>query len=150
MKNLDRCVAMARDGSSTYAIANGITRRMMNQAMWKKLYVTDEGVIGAELAEPYVALLSVDIIEEKRVDVADDREPVRGDHDGAEWRDCVPAWLVEGSWWNRVKTTKPRTCARGSSRSRLLARAVSLGLGSKETHLVRPPGLEPGTCRLRV
>jgi hypothetical protein len=54
---LQRCLAFLGDCEQTYLDAPPEERRQLNQGMFEKFYVTEDGVVGAELAAPFGILL---------------------------------------------------------------------------------------------
>jgi site-specific DNA recombinase len=60
-KALDLALEAAIDAELTYALADPVLRRQLNQAFFVRIFVSDGEVVGAELAEPYAALLRPDL-----------------------------------------------------------------------------------------
>ena len=59
--NLETCAKKLRDVTATYRDAGEKARRSLNQALFEKLFVTEEGIVGADLAQPYSQLLDPDL-----------------------------------------------------------------------------------------
>ena len=57
---LNRAVELASDCHATYAASVPAGRRLMNQAFFKKLYLSENGIVRWELAEPFNVLLGAE------------------------------------------------------------------------------------------
>lgn len=136
--NLGRCLDLMSDCHATYASAADSVRRHMNQAIFRKLYIDEEGIVRHELEEPFATLHDPQLR-----DTADLGEPT------AE----QPQWLTNGSWWqgsndeieHAGRTQFVRmidgTCIRRADKG--LNRT-----GLNESYVVPPAGLEPALGRV--
>ena len=64
--NLSRALALAENWTAAYRDSGPTIRRQMNQAIFKKIYVDDEGGVTSEFSEPFELLLSSEVIEAAR------------------------------------------------------------------------------------
>ncbi len=64
--NLNQALALAENWAAAYRDAGPTIRRQMNQAIFKKIYVDDEGGVTSEFSEPFELLLSSEVIEAAR------------------------------------------------------------------------------------
>lgn len=60
---LAEALALVADCSAPYRQADPDIRRSFNQVFFRRLFVGDEGVVGAELTDPYAEILADDLIE---------------------------------------------------------------------------------------
>ncbi len=78
---LDALLDILDDAQATYRQAPGVVRRQLNQAVFQRLYLDDDTVVGADLSQPYLRLLSPELpdqlLQEEREALA--RTPSRGD-----------------------------------------------------------------------
>ncbi len=58
---LDHLLAIVDDAHATYQKAPASARRQLNQAIFERLYIDDGTVVGSDLTEPYLRLLSPDL-----------------------------------------------------------------------------------------
>jgi uncharacterized membrane protein len=58
---LDQALAMAINCHEAYTAAKPAGKRQLNQALFDKLYVTPDGIVAADLAEPFAQLLTHDL-----------------------------------------------------------------------------------------
>ena len=63
--NLDDALTLLEDCGKAYRLASDSERRCFNQALFKKLLVTDDLTVDAEYAEPFDALLNPEIFKKK-------------------------------------------------------------------------------------
>jgi site-specific DNA recombinase len=109
-----------------YLCAKPYTRRLMNQAIFEAIWITDDDEVRSQLASPFKEVLEIDAalraaiqkIKDKKGINPDDRIPVS--IGGGENDEASDPW--EGS--------------------------EDFALGSISASMVGPPGLEPGTNRL--
>jgi hypothetical protein len=59
---LNEALRLATDSEYAYRVADDQTRRGWNQDFFKRIYIRDEEVVGAELTDTYAALLSEELI----------------------------------------------------------------------------------------
>ena len=143
---LDHCLALVTDCGSTYLQAGSDERRQMNQAMYRRFEVTEDGVVKAELSDTYAVLLRPDLIVETGAETTESPDPVadvEAQHEPQAWCSGWPAWLRVGRWWGRISSS----IRRGTPPAPALA---FRGLGLNMNYVVRRVGLEPTTYRLRV
>ena len=121
-QNLARSMELAVDWHSAYLSATGMVRRQMNQAIFAKLYVHEDGRISSELAEPFNILLSSTVANfATRVAKANDDAQMSGDTIDLAWEQLSAEWAAE------AETTNPRrTACVGGSRVNLLVGAEGL------------------------
>jgi site-specific DNA recombinase len=151
-KTLEKCLQFATDCDRSYRESPPTLRRQLNQAVFRKFIVDEDGILKADLAEPFDRLLSPNLLEEKeqdeesmvtaRLEEVDIEESPR--HHNDEWADGVPAWLRDSQWWNQ-KQDRPHGYAVTGRNHRSVGRRriVSLCLGSKENDLAEGVGFEP-------
>ncbi len=60
-KALDLALELAIDAVLTYATADPALRRQLNQAFFLRVYIRDDDVVDADLAEPYASLFNPDL-----------------------------------------------------------------------------------------
>jgi len=96
---------LQRDLSEVYARSDDTVRRLMNQAIFAALWVSDEEVVAAELAEPFASLRTLSTV------LGSAARPVRGaagGHPGHEKGTAAsPAsrtaalviGSINGKWW---------------------------------------------------
>ncbi len=140
---LDRCLALVTNCGLTYTQAGPDERRQLNQAMYRRFEINEDGVVRAELSETYAMLLRPDLVEGDDGVQRASVEAIDAEHVADDWHEGWPAWLRAGRWWGRIveafrRETQPAP-----------ALAVR-GLGLNMNYVVRRRGLEPRTCRLRV
>lgn len=143
---LDRCLALVTDCGGTYLQAGTDERRQMNQAMYQRFEVTEEGVVRAELSETYAVLLRPDLLVATEAEATESVIPVtdvEARHEHRAWHAGWPAWLRVSHWWERIADS----IRRGPEPAPALALR---GLGLNMNYVVRRRGLEPRTHRLRV
>jgi site-specific DNA recombinase len=58
---LDEALALAGNCQRAYRVADPRVRRQFNQAFFEKLYINEDGVGSADLAEPFAELLAHDL-----------------------------------------------------------------------------------------
>ena len=148
---LDICLRFAASCDQTYHGAPESLRRQLNQAVFKRFFVDEEGIVTADLAEPFDRLLGPDLLEEKEptekakvieLSVIDLDEPKA--HDNGEWANGVPVWLRDSQWWDQAQDRPYDDAVTGRKHRRNgTRRTVSLRLGSKENDLAEGVGFEP-------
>jgi site-specific DNA recombinase len=129
---LEHCLAFLDDCYDAYLTAPPQVRRHMNQAVFERFLVGEDGIDEAELSGAFEILLAPDLLT--TADVRMDAESASHDeqrrrHRNRDWHHGTPAWLTELLATLSGKTRKPR-----------LAFA---GLGLNESYLVPPAGFEP-------
>ena len=63
---MNKALALAENWAAAYRDAGPTIRRQMNQAIFKKIYVDDEGGVTSEFSEPFELLLSSEVVEAAR------------------------------------------------------------------------------------
>jgi hypothetical protein len=58
---LDAALKMVVNCHEAYVSAKPVGKRQLNQAIFDKLYVTPDGIVAADLAEPFAQLLTTDL-----------------------------------------------------------------------------------------
>lgn len=71
MDYIDAAVSFLERPGEVYANATDEIRRLMNQALFRRLYVQADEVIGAELNAPFDALLAADVAFQQKSTPAD-------------------------------------------------------------------------------
>ncbi|MCU1392035.1 MAG: recombinase family protein [Ilumatobacteraceae bacterium] len=121
-QNLNRSMDLAADWHAAYLSATGLVRRQMNQAIFSKLYVHEDGRISSELAEPFNILLSSTVADfATRVAKADDGAGPSSDTIDHAWEQLSAEWTAEAEMKN-----PRRTACVGGSRVNLLVGAEGL------------------------
>jgi site-specific DNA recombinase len=67
LANLETALKLAGDMGRAYALAGPTVRRLLNQAFFRQLRISEEDVAEAVLTEPYAQLLAIDLIDELEV-----------------------------------------------------------------------------------
>ncbi len=126
--NLSRCLAFLTNCYEAYLSAPQRVRRQMNQAVFERFLVDEDGSTEAELTGAFGVLLAPDFVQQRDAPIETDAEPV-GVHRTCDWRNGIPSALQPV--WRRLRADlkKPRP--------------TFVGLGSKEHYLVPPAGFEP-------
>jgi hypothetical protein len=96
-----RCLHFATHCSEMYAVAPANQRPQMNQAVFEKFYVDEDGVLGARLSEPFDVLLDPHLLVETDTNPESETDPVGSIdalHRNADWSDGAPGWLRDGAW----------------------------------------------------
>lgn len=127
------------------SLAGDCVRRRLNQAVFEKFFIDEDGTVTGELAEPFNILLNPHLLVETKDDPEDRYKATEGAqipsdeaidpmHRDENWRDGIPAWLADGRW-------SPRTCQTtnrrrpGRPRHTTATTPVLHGLGSKQSYL---------------
>lgn len=117
---LHGCLAFLTNCHKAYQDAPRQVRRRLNQAVFERFLVGEDGSTEAELTDVFSSLLAHDLV------IADEQETVElsSRHCNRDWLSGIPAWL--SARWN---INKPRPAL--------------AGLGLNEGYLVPPTGFEP-------
>ena len=155
---LDRCLEFLHDAATRYHTAPATSRRRMNQALFERIVIEEDGTVVGHLTGPYRQLLSPDLVvaattkltsKEPDSPAAEPAEPQLISFDPSAWHHGVPAWLARHrSWQQHTKRPLAATAAKGQTQGP--NRAFSCAWGLKKNHLVGPVGLEPTTYGLKV
>jgi site-specific DNA recombinase len=133
--NLRKTLAFAGDCHSAYRRAKPTTRRLFNQAFFRKIFVIDESHVRSELAPPFDLLLNGEV-KARAAAIASDERP----------RDPV---LLQA--WKAVRNTstlEKRVLEGAGNLKERFFRSLALGLNYNA--LVGRAGLEPATLGLKV
>lgn len=57
-QNLDEILALCAEAQHIYVESSHVMRRLLNQAVFAKLLVTEDAITGAELASPYAEVFA--------------------------------------------------------------------------------------------
>jgi site-specific DNA recombinase len=140
--NLDKCLELIKNWHRSYRLSKPHGRRLMNQAMFEKITVEENGITPV-MNEAFGLLFATDILQpiEKPVEYHREKKEERSAlpsyvYDKSAWINGVPAWLVTGGWWTEVKKT---TLANGGST--IKASLEKAGLSLNIVALVRVMGL---------
>lgn len=109
------------DCHAVYAMARPQLRRRLNQAVFERFLVGEDGSTEAELTETFSALLAPDLVT---TEGRPETTAVQARHRSRDWLAGVPSWL--GRLWD---TKEPRP--------------AFAGLGLNKVYLVPPTGFEP-------
>jgi site-specific DNA recombinase len=120
--NLNRALDRAADCQLAYREATGRMRRQFNLAFFKRLIISDEGIVSGELAEPWDVILA----EELHRAVA------------AREAESLTEAIEEAQRNKKRHPSEPGLALVGAT-----AAAPALGDGWSPNILVRPSGLEP-------
>ena len=103
-RNLHRAMDLAADWHLAYLSAGPAVRRQLNQAIFTKLFVHEDGRISSELAEPFITLLSSEVAHVARM-----RAVATPDASPEDWIDM--AWRELSVEWSRSqeRTNPPDT-----------------------------------------
>ena len=120
---LKEAIALAGDCQAAYRSAKPHERRLMNQAFFKRVFVTEDGITGHEWAEPFASLMAVSETEPEAVAEATTTEP------GMSLEALIHAAQPNRTTYQRKRPSR-------------WAGAFS-GVGLKETVVVEAMGIEP-------
>lgn len=141
---IEACLTLLERCVETYRNASPAVRRQMNQALFERFFITEDGVAEATLADPFRILLDPSFVvsrrRPRRTAEASKRAPALVAHWDEDWDDGVPAWLRDSTWWEKVAVPTGRHHA---PQPRSQGHLATVGLGLKEHHLVGRQGLEP-------
>jgi hypothetical protein len=121
---IDACLEFATRCDEVYASAPPQLRRQMNQAVFERFFVEDDGSVTGEPAGPFKVLLQPDLLEMESSPVG--VTSLGGGakyHRSSDWSDGMPTWLAR-----RLSGHLPR---------------LRLCEGSKEKQLAEGVGFEP-------
>ena len=113
-------IALASSAEEVYWKSTPAMRRQYNQALFQKLYITEDGATRAALTEPFAALLQEDLLQHVH------REVMRRKHDPAQ-------------------RTRPSRNGHGAGQERTNPAAAYRPQGSISELMVPPAGFEPAT-----
>jgi len=142
-RNLEQCLQFIRDAATTYRTASARIRRRMNQSLFERILVEEDGTVVGQLVGPYRQLLDPNLVIPASKLTA---EPEAADEPGEPqqevvfdpkaWSLGVPAWMFGQVAWQRKRTKKPLASGdvRGSSRGP--GRDLSSAWVLKKTHVV--------------
>ncbi len=151
-QNLEQCLQFVQDAATTYRTASARIRRRMNQALFERILIEEDGTVVGQLAGPYRQLLDPDPIvpADKLTEAAPETEEELTEpqqealFDPSAWSLGVPTWIYGQAAWQRRHTKKPPTFdVKGPSRGP--GRDLSSAWGLKKDHVVHRQGLEPRT-----
>lgn len=105
-RSLDEALATIDGVALTYLLGGNETRRSLNQALFDKLFIVDEGILGADLAAPFHQLLDKDLaarISEEQSDTGGlnsetSMPAVTYERMGVNDDECVEALLSTIDW----------------------------------------------------
>jgi hypothetical protein len=89
-------------------------RRQLNQAVFERILIGDDGVAWVELAEPCNILLSADLLVKKDAEAKFSQvraKPSSKRYWYEGWSEGMPSWLKETAWWGAAKA-QPQTVRR--------------------------------------
>jgi site-specific DNA recombinase len=136
--NLTTALDLASDCQRAYRQADSHTRRLLNQALFAKLYI-DEEEASADPAEPYGTLLGADVMTAVGCGISQtDTQPTEAAHEPS--RPCSPHTWTRSSIH---RTRCPLTVSR--QKTNKPAPTGQRGAGLKDITLVRPARFELAT-----
>ncbi len=112
----------------SYLRAPPQVRRQMNQAVFERFLINEDGASEAALAGTFGVLLAPDLIQPPDAS-SEPNETLSAIHRNSEWLDGYPATLPATRRLRGAGSNKPRP--------------TKVGLGSKASYLVPPAGFEP-------
>ena len=118
---LQGCLAFLTSCHEAYRDAPPHVRRRLNQAVFERFLVGEDGSTEAELTDMFSALLAPDLVA---TDEPHDTVERCDRHRNRDWFNGIPAWL--GTHWN-IKEPRPTLAV----------------LGLNKGHMVPPAGFEP-------
>jgi site-specific DNA recombinase len=118
---LQSCLSFLANCSEAYKDASQQVRRRLNQALFERFLVGEDGNTEAELTDMFSALLAPDLVT---TDESHETVEACGRHRDRDWLGGIPAWLR--AHWN-IKEPRP----------------AFAGLGLNKHHVVPPAGFEP-------
>jgi len=100
--NLRKAMSLASDWHAAYLAAAPAIRRQLNQGIFKKVFLHEDGRISSQLAEPFSTLLSAEVKH-----IAAVPKELRSAGGPEDWIDC--AWRELSAVWaaHGVETTNP-------------------------------------------
>ena len=116
----DQALDFAAAWAEAYSAASPAIKRRLNQAIFKKIYVYDDGTVTSALAEPFGVLLGTEVTEAAKANANGDPDEI-----DRAWREAQATWAAEDAGEEVI----PR---------------LSRG-GLNYATLVGPVGLEPTT-----
>jgi site-specific DNA recombinase len=125
---IDGCLTLLEDPAELYRQVGDTTRRMLNQAIFRRLYVYNDEVVGHEMNEPLAELLAFEAGERALA--------VTGSQDAAV--SAAQAVLRRHAPQRSKATPEGGLASLGSSLEGLFQ-----GQGSSKSHLVELRGIEP-------
>ena len=130
--HLKAAPALVTDAQATYTAAPDAIRRQLNQAMFTRIYIDNDGDVRSELAEPFNILLGPEARQ-----LAASAEPQDSDNPAKpDWETCETSFNEEG--------------AHDLVASASASRRPSRGRGLNYESLVGRAGFEPATLGLIV
>ncbi len=118
---LQGCLAFLANCHEAYRDAPQHVRRRLNQAVFERFLVGEDGSTEAELTDLFGALLAPDLVT---ADESHESVEPCARHRNRDWLAGIPAWLH--AHWN-IKEPRPALA----------------GLGLNKRHMVPPAGFEP-------
>src|SRR5581483_9809840 len=111
-----------KDAATRYRTAPAAARRRMNQALFERIEVEEDGTVVGYLAGPYRQLLDPDLVISVPATGAEDEHQSAPEaveqawtFDPSAWHHGVPAWLSrQRRWQQRTKKPLPSHDVRGS------------------------------------
>lgn len=131
-ETLRRCLDFLSDCHAAYLAASKQARRHMNQAVFERFLVGEDGSTQAEPTGVFGVLLDPNFIIDPKATAA--RLSPAERHRDCDWEDGTPAWL---------RRAAPRRSRRLETSENKKPRPVLAGLGLNESYLVPPTGFEP-------
>jgi site-specific DNA recombinase len=136
-RNLDRCLTYIRDMPGTYEKATPKQRRLMNQAMFQQVAIDSPQDLELHLREEFGVLFTTDIIRPANKEQKEEQDTLPSYiFEPDDWSDGLPARLVDGKWWEKIKQAI-FACENRPVRDILEENGLSLN----KSHLVRVRGL---------
>ena len=145
---LTRCLEFIKDAATRYRTAPAAARRRMNQALFERIEVEEDGTVVGYLAGPYRQLLDPELVIDPAPTISGERlhesavEPLSEQawtFDPSAWHHGVPAWLSRHRGWQQ-RTKKPLPVSRRQGLSPDPKPDIFSWLGFEKGSCGAPPG----------
>ena len=147
LNNLEAALELAANWHAAYSCANDRERRLLNQAIFEKIYITHQGFVTHDYAEPFDLLLGETVVRAavEQVDAATLTTEQSQQIDEA-WKELSALWkAAEDALGERLTKSGRPGATPDMKRTPEAMHAVG---GSNVDLLVGAEGLEPPTSAL--
>ncbi len=146
--NLASALQMTGSWHRAYLAASDKERRLLNRAIFEKMYVTYEGEVTHDFAEPFRALLSRPVVEHVvSTGEANELTPEVSAAIDRAWADLSARWAQEETARSAREALRALSGPTWAGEDRTPDNLVGVG-GSKTCWMVDREGLEPPTPAL--
>jgi site-specific DNA recombinase len=143
-RNLQRALDFAANCHRAYLAAPPSTRRLLNQALFKKLFI-DEDAVRVELAEPFRTLLGPEVRGAAGL-LAQAEQPAGESADAESTVEALAMQVTAKQPGDGLTYFRPNQARRTPTRSQAKTSTPDYrGGGLKRSTVVRPAGFEPAT-----